>query len=370
MNFKPLEEFLDGLYEKQGIPACDCMVFKGHQQVFRHMTGYSDANRTIPLSENYRYILYSATKVITCTCAMQLIERGQMKLTDEICKYLPEYTDMYLLDGSKAQNKITVEHLLSMRGGFNYITRPDSVLKLLETKPNATTAEVIREYAKTPLQFEPGTHFRYSMCHDVLGRVIEVVSGMTLYEYMSKNIFEPLSMTDISFSIGNPETIVEQYKFNANTWQMEPMEKDCQFQICPGYESGGAGLIGTANDYGKFVEAMCNYGEASNGYRVLKKETIDIMRTNILDKQCLEDFLHYSKPGYGYGMGVRTLTTKKFGSGSPVGEFGWDGAAGAYVLLDVENNIGIFYAQHVRGLDCANIIHKRLRDITYEILNG
>jgi CubicO group peptidase (beta-lactamase class C family) len=136
------------------------------------------------------------------------------------------------------------------------------------------------------------------------------------------------------------------------------------------YESGGAGLISTSNDYILFLDAMCNGGVSREGYKLLSLESINEMRTDQLHGASKKDFGLLEKFGYSYGLGVRTLVDREIsGARSPLGEFGWDGAAGAYALIDVENRMAIFYAQHVLGCGYAyGIVHPKIRDLAYEML--
>ena len=369
--FSELKQYLEMISEEDNIPACDCIVYHGHDVVFRHMVGYSDAAKTKPVSEKDRYILYSATKPMTMVAVMQLVEKGLIKLEDEIYQYLPEFEHMYVKD-EPAKNKITVEHLMSMRGGFNYNLNGKGIREVVENNPNATLEEVMKGLAKQPLDFEPGTHFHYSLCHDILGRLIEVVSGMTYGEYMKKNIFEPLGMNDTGYSIEEAlPYLTEQYVADGFPHKRKPVGPMNPYRLTPCYESAGAGAIATVNDYGKFVEAMCNYGVSANGVRILSKESIDMMRFRRLDETCHEDCRNQtSLRGYTYGLGVRSMVNQVIsGSKSPIGEFGWDGAAGAYVLIDVENQIGIFYAQEIRGKAMGVEIHPCIRNLVYEALN-
>lgn len=366
--FSELKQYLEMISEEENIPACDCIVYKGHEVVFRHMVGYSDVEKKKPVSKEDKYILYSATKPITMTAVMQLVERGLIKLEDEIYKYLPEFEFMYVGD-KLAENKITVEHLMSMRGGFSYNLHGTGICEVIEKNPNATLGEVIKGIAKQPLLFEPGTHFEYSLCHDVLGRLIEVVSGMTLGEYMRENIFKPLGMKDTGFSIEDAiPNLTEQYVPDGKPHKRKAVGPTNPYRLTPCYESGGAGLVATVDDYGKFVEAMCNYGVSASGVRILSKESIDTMRFRKLTGEPYVDFRNnVTMRGYSYGLGVRTLVNKiTSGSKSPIGEFGWDGAAGAYVLIDVENQIGIFYAQEIRGKSMSVEVHPRIRNLVYE----
>jgi len=369
--FSKLEQYLEMIRVEENIPACDCIVYHRHNVVFRHMVGYSDASKTKPVSEKDRYILYSATKPITITAAMQLVERGIIRLEDEIYKYLPEFEYMYV--GEKpADNKITVEHLLSMRGGFNYNLNGKGIREVIDKNPNASLKDIVTGIAKQPLRFEPGTRFRYSLCHDILGRLIEAVSNMTLGEYMKRHIFEPLGMRDTGFSIEDAlPNLTEQYALDGESNEVKVVEPMNPYRLTPCYESGGAGLVSTVADYGKFVDAMCNCGISSSGVRLLSKGSIDLMRFRTVDEVCQTDFQKsLGLQGYGYGLGVRTMVDRTAsGSKGPIGEFGWDGAAGSYVLIDVENKIGIFYAQQIRGKGMIQI-HSRIRDLVYEALEN
>lgn len=369
MDFTKLKDYLEHLKETENIPACDCVVYKGHDIVFRHMAGFSDLAGKKPVSASDKYILYSATKVLTATATMQLVERGMLGLEDAVSQYLPEFAHMYVGD-KEAENRITVEHLLSMRGGFNYNVDVPQIRQAVQDNPQADTAEIIKALAKVPLDFEPGTRFQYSLCHDVLARLIEVVSGMKFSKYMEENIFKPLGMINSGFSLeDNLELLSQQYNADPETKELTPVPYTNWLMLTPNYESGGAGLVSTVEDYGRFVEAMCNYGISASGVRILSEESIDQMRTNRLDAVCLKDFENCNKKGYGYGLGVRTLMEKEeSGAKSPIGEFGWDGAAGAYVMMDVENQIGIFYAQQVLARDVSPIIHVKIRNLVYECL--
>ena len=142
------------------------------------------------------------------------------------------------------------------------------------------------------------------------------------------------------------------------------------FQITANYESGGAGLAGTVDAYSIFIDALCNGGEGANGARILSEESVKMFTVPYTTGQMSRDFAMCGKAGYEYGLGVRVLVDGRM-SKSPVGEFGWDGAAGAYVLIDTVNKVSIFYAQHVVGYPKAyHEIHPKIRDLAYEGILG
>jgi len=375
MDKSILVDYLESL-QSYGIPGCDCLIYKDHEPIFRHITGFADAEKTKPLSRNNTYWLFSATKLITCTAAMQLVEKGLIGLDDPVADYLPEYANIKVKDGTTvrpARNPMTIRHLFSMQSGLNYNLNAPSIKKLAEeTGYQATTRQIVEALANEPLEFDPGTHFLYSLSHDVLGAVIEVVSGKKLGEYFDENIFRPLGMKNTGFKLTPEikENLADMFEYNADTMTCTPVAGDNVYVLAPNYESGGAGLISTADDYILFLDAMCNEGVSRDGYRLLTMESINLMRQDQLHEVSKKDFELFNRPGYSYGLGVRTLIEKeKSGAKSPIGEFGWDGAAGAYALIDVENHLALFYVQHVRNCGVAyHVIHPKIRDLTYEML--
>jgi CubicO group peptidase (beta-lactamase class C family) len=375
MKEAKLIDYLDSLQE-QGIPGCDCVIYKDHEEVSRHTTGFADHQMTKPLTKSNTYWLYSASKVITCTALMQLVDKGSIGLDDPVSKYLPEYKEMMVKDGSsvrKAENAMTIRHLLTMQSGLNYDLMAPSIRKLLKEKDNkATTREIIGALANEPLDFEPGTRYQYSLSHDVLGAVIEVVSGQSFGEYLYEHIFKPLGMKNTGFK-WTPELkarMSDQFMYNEETSKTKPMTLNNPYVFSDTYESGGAGLISTADDYILFLDAMCNGGLSKEGYRLLSMESIDEMRKDQLGRASREDFDLMGKVGYSYGLGVRTMVDREVsGARSPVGEFGWDGAAGAYGLIDVENRLAIFYVQHVHNCGFVySTVHPTIRDLAYDML--
>lgn len=372
MNTENLDDYLSAVGEKYDIPAYSCAVMVDHNLCYHKNFGFSDREKNVKASDNDLYFLYSATKVITCTAVLQLVENNILLLEDEVCKYLPEFTEMQVLteNGLKtAENKITIRHLLTMCGGLSYHTDTEFIRDTrVKTGGTANTRKMVGAIAKEPLLFEPGTHFEYSLCHDVLGAVIEVVSEKSLGEYLNENIFNPLGMTNTGFALTEDikNRMSAQYTYDTENRTSRAIEETNGFRLTEVYESGGAGLISNPSDYILFADALANDGVGKSGAIILKGESIDLMRQNHLHGDCLKDFEKLCHKGYGYGLGVRTLIDENFGK-SPLGEFGWDGAAGAYVLIDPKNKLSIFYAQHVTGCNVApDEIHPTIKNLVYE----
>ena len=370
-----LKNFLDSLV-KRGIPGCDCAIRHNRRPVFRHMAGYADSAGKKPVTDGQIYWIYSVTKLFTCTAVMQLIEKGSIGLDDPVCDYLPDYRNLTVKHGSsikRAENTMTIRHLLSMQSGLNYNLNAPSIQRALqETDGQATTSQVVEALAEEPLDFEPGTHYQYSLSHDVLGAVIEVVTGRRFGKYLDDKIFRPLGMKHTGFTLtpNRKAKLADQFRYDTQQKISTRIPPSNHFVLSRRYESGGAGLISTVDDMMLFLDALCNGGTSKDGYRLLAPESIDRMRTDQLNDISRKDFARFGKIGYGYGLGVRTLVDKeKSGSESPLGEFGWGGAAGAYALVDPENHLAIYYAQHVLGCEfVCREVQPRIRDLAYRML--
>ena len=388
MNFHLLEQYLDSLNEEYGIPGLDLIVTKDHETVYRHSAGHSDPEGKRPVGPKDFYLLYSCTKLITMTAMMQLIEQGKASLYDPVSRFLPEWEYMTVMNAdyrSKpwdfsptlrepahyAKNRVRIIDCMSMMAGLTYDMNSEGIRELLKEKPEATTREVVAAIARMPLLFEPGTHWRYSLGHDVIAAVIEVISGERFSDYLQKHLFDPLGITDLTCHPTDEQwsRMSAAYEFQPDTKQMKLIEHPHnRYMLTPNYESGGACLAGTADSYIKVVEALANGGVGRNGARILKEESVMMFTHSVLSGNLLSEFRTERFLEYAYGLGVRVKTSDRLGW-SPVGEFGWDGAACCYTLIDPLNRIGIFYAQEVLGMMSAyEEIHPTIRDLTYEAL--
>ena len=387
MNFSKLTAYLNTLEEKYGVHGLDMKITRGHETVYRCMLGHSDYERKTPVSERDLYNIYSASKVITMTGVMQLIEQGKLGLNDPLEKYLPEFAHMrYAADFKMgefpfrwpdensqlvpAQNPMRIHDLMSMTAGMSYDVASAPIRKVVEeTHGEATTRQVVTAMAQMPLLCEPGTRYSYALGHDVLAAVVEVMTGMTFGAYMKRNVFEPLGITEMYYQVpaGEEHRLFAQYGKDWDTGKIK-RDESMIYRITKNYESGGAGLCTTVDEYTKVLEALANGGIGRTGGRILKQESVLAIGRNWLTEQELADFSRTGKEGYGYGLGVRVLIDGTQAK-SPVGEFGWDGAAGAYALVDPKNHIGMFYTHEILGMiEAYSEIHPTLRDLAYEAM--
>lgn len=372
MDFLALTAYLDSL-KVVGMPGCDLAVYRDHRQIYRHHTGFRDCEAGVPMDGSEVFRLYSATKLHTCTAALQLIEQGKMGLDDPVSEYLPAFGTLSVLENGRihaAYTTLTIRHLFAMQGGFNYdLCSPSLEKAVFYSGGKAGTVTMVNALAEEPLVFNPGEHFLYSLCHDVLGAVIEVVSGVRFGEYLKAHIWDPLGMKDTSFTLTEEmrPRLAKLYLYDAAQEKTVPHPEPDKhpYRFTENYESGGAGLWSTVDDYVLLTDALACGGVGKSGAHILKPATIDLMRKNQQEGQCMRDFEALDRPGYGYGLGVRTLINPKYSRG-PAGEFGWDGAACAYTLSDPKNRLSAFLGTHICNFAYGyHVIHPAIRDLIY-----
>jgi CubicO group peptidase (beta-lactamase class C family) len=287
--------------------------------------------------------------------------------------YLPEFRDMRVKIGTfaipPAKRHIKIVDLFTMSAGLSYdLDTPEMRTLIAETKGDFNTRDFVRALAKEPLLFEPGEGWNYSYCHDVLGAVIEVVSGMSFGEYLKKHIFDLLGMKDSGFSVPKEKIgrLAPQYRYNYDTHSVQRISSNCLGAAGSRHESGGGGLITTAEDYVLFADALACGGIAANGERILSKNTIVLMRKNQLDEKRLKDFrsMGYAE-GLGYGLGVGILIDSAVAcSLIPENAFFWGGIGGVQVLIDPSIELSLFVAQHTFGSP-TELIKPKMWNILY-----
>ena len=372
INEKKITKYLDSLLE-EGIPSVDCIIYKDHRQIYRHMNGTVDIEKKNAVKADQRYLMYSMTKVQTMTAVMQLIEQGKIGFEDEVGSYLPAYAKLMVSTDSgtePAKTPLRVWHLLSMQSGLDYDLRRPGILRVLKEKGDAAgTGDIVDSFTESPLLFEPGTHFCYSLSHDVVAAIVETVSGLSFGEYLKKNLWEPLGMKDTFFAKPDNEgleRLAQQYI--ANEEGIVPMDQSCEYQLSEKYESGGAGLVSCTEDYAKLADTLACGGESAEGIHILKAETVELIKKNLLCEASLKEIAGtMGRNGYGYGCGMQVLMhPEEIGSSAPAGIFGWDGAAGSCIQMDTASRTSFVYIQHVRNCGLAyGTIHPTLRDMIF-----
>ncbi|WP_277678385.1 serine hydrolase domain-containing protein [Gracilibacillus dipsosauri] len=360
-------------------------VRRNQHTLYENYLGYSDIEKKVQISADTIYRIYSMSKLVTCVAALQLYEQGRYLLNDPVSNYLPEFAEMKVYKSGQeeniqveaAQNPILVKDLFKMTSGICYGGSGSEVEKLtskvmatahkLEKKEGSSNLrEFVKQLAKLPLEFEPGSHWKYGLSHDVLGALIEVISGKSFGEYLYTNIFEPLGMKDTFFQIPKEKKhrLATLYDRLEDGTLVPNNALDRDSEPIAVFESGGAGLHSTLNDYQRFAHCLATGGTA-NGIHILSQNTIQLLAQNhLLDSQ-LPDLGWNYENGYGYGLGVRVMMDQVIGgSNSSLGEFGWSGLAGTYVFIDPKKKLSAVYMQQM--LPNLEFYHQpRIRNVIY-----
>lgn len=372
----------------ENVGAAICILEHG-KEVYRKEYGEADKEKHIPMKPDAIFRCYSMTKPITSVAVMILVEKGLLSLSDPVSKYIPGFQDqkVYTPEGLiPAEREVTIQDLMDMTAGVCY---PDASFpagaymeevqqqyyKEIEEGKTITTYELANRIGAQPLAFQPGTRWLYSFCADVLGAVIEVISGMRYSDYLKKEIFIPLGMVDTDFYVPEEKQhrFMQFYQYMPETQTMEP----CNWQhLClshmhlkkPDFESGGAGLVSTIDDYSRFVQMMMNKG-IYNGIRILGRKTVEWMTRNHLNEQQRSSLDWEALKGYGYGNLMRQMIHPELAESlGSKGEFGWDGWLGCYVAMDPEEDLAIIYViQKCGGNGYRDI--QVIRDIVYSSLD-
>lgn len=374
---------LDRLLEnfiKDGPPGAGLKVFQGSTPVYERYLGYADLENGIHFNSGTILQLASMTKCIAVAAVMQLYEQGEFLLTDPVSKFIPSYKDqkIFKMDGRgniaavPAKSEVTVGNMFDMTSGLTVSwdwENPNSkaisaVYRKLVEEGKYTLQEFARAVGEIPAAFDPGEHFFYGQSHDILAAILEIITGMTFGQYLKKYFFEPLNMPDTHFFVPEEKTSRIAVLYNLIGGKRTPGQLP-PFFFTKTFESACGGLYGTLEDYSHFAIAMTT-GEY-NGVCLLNENTIRLMAMNRLSPQALKDFENAYLAGYGYGLGMRTRMNPAAGSNTSIGEFGWTGGFGTYVVMDPVKQITIVYG-HNSMPNLEEYIHPRIRNIVYSAL--
>lgn len=369
-RFYRLDEMMLSQVDSGMIPGGHLRIIKDGIRLYDKCFGMADKARGVSVSDNTIYRLYSMTKPVTAVAAMILYDRGLIDLNDSVCWYLEGFSNQMVetKDGIVPANReVKIIDLLTMTAGLMYPDRNinpsgDKMADLFDEyyrrafSGNGTysTVEMCNEMGKIPLFAQPGTCWNYSVCADVLGAVVEVVSKKRYGDFLKSEIFTPLRMTDTDFFVPEDkrDRFAEIYirgedgKLAPCDWQHLGLVY--KYTKRPEFEIGGAGLVSTVNDYEKFAQMLLNGGEY-NGVRIISRKAAQLITHNIITEQQMQTYNWDSCIGYGYGGLMRTLLHPEITTVGCKGEYGWDGWTGNYFCNDPENDLTFMYFIQVCG---------------------
>lgn len=339
------------------LPGAVLVIVRHGKVAYEQAIGSRDPQATAPMKADDIFRIYSMSKPITVVAALTLMEAGKLQLDDPVSKYLPLFTTMQVgvpdqaaPDGMHlvpAERPITVQDLMRHSSGMTYGFFGDTPVKKAYQRAhmdadNPDLATFVDRLAKQPLGYQPGTTWDYSYSIDVLGRVVEVVSGQSLYDYEKAHVLEPLGMTDTGFGVpdaARQDRIAEPFAGDRN-FGVDADFSDPRHPVR--MQSGGGGMVSTARDYARFMQAMLA-GGTLDGQRVIGPATEKYMTSEQLGPVKPGPY-YLPGPGYGFGLGVAVRQTA---GAAPypgdVGDWYWGGAGGTYMWADPAKDLAVVF---------------------------
>lgn len=386
MNKQQLKQ-LDALFEREmqeeRIKGASLLVEHKGKREFKNVYG-SDREDSI-------YKVFSMTKPITTTAIMMLYERGLVDLFDPVSKYLEGYGHMQVATTKglvDAKEPITLKHLLNMTSGLVYPgteSEPERIMEDLYRElhekavkgAGMSNLDIINALGSVPLLFHPGEAWHYGISADVIGGVVEVVTGVAYGEFLKNEIFEPLEMEDTGFYVkeGEYHRLAQMYSRIDEQGRLREADEKAYAGLNmyaptkpPYIESAGGGLYSTLEDYSHFVQMLAAKGSYREK-RILGRKTVEyISQSQLTDAQAKTIYFD-SMEGYSYGNFMRIMTDPaKAGSNGSIGEYGWDGLPGTYFFVDPKEELTLVYMQQIeQGTDQA--LRRKMRQIIYAALD-
>lgn len=374
--------------DKKEIPGAVVLVARHGKIAYFEAFGYRDREAGAAMSRDAIFRIASMTKPITSIAAMILVEEGKLRLSDPVSHYLPEFKGTKVgvekKDGSgklelaleTPQREMTVLDLMRHTSGLTYDFTGKSMVREQYNNAKIRTVQSNGEFvsllAKIPLQNEPGAVWDYSFSTDVLGRIIEVLSGMELAQYLEERIFKPLGMTDTAFWVSDPgkQSRIAEAQADPATGKRPPLPDRTR----KSWQSGGGALVSTAADYARFCQMLLNGGELG-GVRLVSRKTIEEMTRNQLPQGVkinplpapIVDVRPEVGNGFGLGFMMRIADGRSAIPGS-VGDYSWPGIFGTYFWVDPKKDM--FAIMMIQVPAAAGPVRReywsRLRSLVYQ----
>jgi CubicO group peptidase (beta-lactamase class C family) len=372
------------------IPGAVVAVARGGKIVYEQAFGFQNREEKTPMKTDAIFRIASMSKPITSVAVMMLVEEGKLDLTAPVSQYLPEFKDLKVgMDRQPLKRPMTVQDLLRHTSGLTYeFFADDPAIKQAYTDAKVfnfdqSLAEMVTKFSKLPLEHQPGTAWEYSMSTDVLGRLVEVVSGMGFDQFVQERIAKPLNLAATGFSVDQSQAgNIAEPQLDPATGKKPGMIVD-NLTTKPKWLSGGGGMVSTADDYVRFCQMLLNGGEL-DGVRLLSPKTVALMTSDHLPPgiaynpgfiSLLADQAPTAEMGEGFGLGF--LVRKQDGRNplpGSVGDFSWSGAHGTYFWVDPkEKLVAVLMVQNPfdsQGLAKSAHYRHEMRYLVYQAITG
>jgi CubicO group peptidase (beta-lactamase class C family) len=384
-RLKRIHQLIQAHVDRKDFSGAVTLVERKGKLVHFEAHGLADVEANKPMKTDTLFGLASMTKPVTAVSVLMLLEEGKLVLSDPVSKFIPEYKNPQVavwnlpndpagagLRLVPAAREITIQDLLTHTSGLaNGFTGPaGDYVRRANLPTGGSLDERVKRLAKLPLNFQPGTQWEYSpgTGFDALGRVVEILSGMSLDQFFKTRIFEPLGMKDTFFTVpaARLADVAVAYTKSENGL-VRPMPRAASSEPRGQYFSGAGGLTGSAADYLSFSEMLLNGGQL-NGVRLLSRKTVELMTSDAIGSLDLRNYAgDQVLKGYGFGLGVRVRrNTGENGWMGSIGDFGWAGALGTYFWIDPkEQLIGMVMIQtrnYRLRMEYPNLVYQAFSD--------
>ena len=363
-NENSILKFQNNLIESERTGSNVAMVFKNNKIVYNEIVN-SGKEGDKEINSQTIFPIWSMSKPITIVAMMTLYEKGLINFDDNVSKYLPEFTKLNCKDDNgniyECKNDLKVIHLMTHRSGYKYYGNPHNFTSTIKYD---NLNNFINDISKHPVEFEPGTDYLYGINQAILGKIVEVISNKTFYEYLKESIFDPLGMNETKFYLTTEERkrfqplFINSGSLKGYTNLLDEMTYDINNRAY----FGGERLVSTMNDYSKFCQMLLNNGEL-NGNKIIDRSSIDLMleKHSVLEPDPFLDI----NDGFHFGFSVFVLNdTTKDDTNSSKGIYGWSGYHNTHFWIDNEKNLfGLFMT---RAREFSFGIQSEFRKAVYE----
>jgi CubicO group peptidase (beta-lactamase class C family) len=370
------------------IPGAIVLIQQHGKPVYFEKFGVRDVATELPMTDDTIFTVYSMSKPITSVAAMMLVDEGKLKLSDPLEKYIPSFATAKVGVEGRAENgdktlqfvplqrSITILDLMRHTSGITYGFYGDSLVRALYSNTllyagDFDNAEFANRIARLPLAEQPGTLWDYGHSTDVLGRVIEVVSGKSLLQFEKERLLDPLGMTATGFYIADPAKIplLAATMPNDNNFSAGSIRNARRMLK---WESGGGGMISTVTDFAKFSQMLLN-GGSLDGRQYLSPQAFNEMATDHVGPTSgvARDYFYFPGDGFGYGLGFGVRTDPGNAEPPPPGSLGelkWDGASGCYFIIDRKQDMFVILMQQTPSQ--RQRIQTALKKLIYEAMEN
>lgn len=383
-QLKKIDDILSAIVDDKFAAGASCLILDNGKEAYYGEKGFIDIKNNKPVKRDSIFRLYSMSKPLTAAAAMLLVEDGLLDMNQPVGDYIPSFKNQTVADGYNrlsVNRPMKVKDLLNMTSGLSYCgilnttehmasELTDEAIKRIGTDNEMSTYEFANRLGEFPLIFSPGERFNYSYSADVLGAVIEVVSKMKFSEFLQKRLFEPLGMKDTGFYVPADKQdrltkVYENTPEGLKEYNYNHLIINLKMDHAPAFESGGAGLVSTLDDYSHFAMMLLNNG-VYEGKRVMMPGTVKYFTeggTEDGPKECLKGWDGMN--GFEYANLMRVMKDpSKAVTISSMGEYGWDGWLGPYFINDPTHKVTILFMLQLTNAGTTTYT-RRIRNVVY-----